>query len=400
MKILICCPFVARGYGGLERVGVDLANYLSGKGYAIALLYYDESLPKFPIYRNIALINNLQSFSNTVNKVAKFNPDVFLAMSSGFLSIYMAKIASEIGCPLTFHESSMHFRFCGPHWAEKRNICFEEATLEREAICSLAVRIRHVLNHSIYYLPKYLAENVRVFPNPVNFKINFQNKRKQICSDKYIINIGGLKKVKNILPALQAFSRLSKNYPDWKIKIYGRGFPREKSYQETIYKFIESHNLESKVLFMGECNNIEKEYRKADIHISTSLVENFNMAAAESIVCGVPTIAFSESYGTSELIKHQHNGLLVKQKEGVDGLEIALKKLMNDYELRQFLSRNSLEDSKIFSAQNIYPKWEQFFEEAYSYKDSSDKLLLEYISRDRERALFARRKAISLLSAD
>jgi glycosyltransferase involved in cell wall biosynthesis len=400
MRLLICCPFVARGFGGLERVGIDLANYLSVKGYSIALLYYDESNPKFSVDRKIVLINNLQNFSSTVSKIAKFSPDVFLAMSSGFLSIYMAKIAFEVGCPLTFHESSMHFRFCGPHWAEKRNISFEEATLEREAICSLAVRIRHVLNHSIYYLPKYLAENVRIFPNPVNFKINFNNKRKQICSDKYIINIGGLKKVKNIMPALKAFSRLSKNYPDWKIKIYGRGFGREKKYQQTIYKFIESHNLESKVLFMGECNNIEKEYQKADIHISTSLVENFNMAAAESIVCGVPTIAFLDSYGTSELIKHQHNGLLVRQNEGVDGLETALKKLMDDFELRQFLSTNALEDSKIFSPQNIYPKWEQFFEEAYSYKNSSDKLLLEYISRDRERALFSRRKAMSLLLAD
>ena len=399
MKILICCPWIARQYGGLERVGVDLANYLSGKDYNIALLYYDDSYPKFPVDKKISLINNLQNFQKTVLKTCKFSPDIFLAMSSGLQSIYMAKIAFEIGCPLAIHESSIHFRFCGPHWAEKRNISFEEAALEREAICSLAVRIRHVLSHSISFLPKYLAANVRIFPNPVNFKTDSVRKSKKDYNNKFIINIGGLKKVKNIFPALQAFSRLSEYYPDWKMKIYGKGFDQERKYQQTIHEFVIRHHLESKILFMGEYKNIEQEFQKADIHVSMSLVENFNMAAAESIVCGVPSIAFFDTYGTSELIKHKHNGLLVNQSDSVDGLELSLKKLMDDKELRQYLSKNALQDSKNFLPENIYPKWERFFKEAYSYKDSSEKLLLEHISRDKERALYARRKAINLLSS-
>lgn len=398
MKLTICCPFVARGLGGLERVGVDLANNMAYRGHEVALLFYDDSSPMYPVDKNVILINNLQNFPATVERVGKFSPDVFLAMSSGFLSIYMAKIAYEIGCPLAIHESSMHFRFCGPHWAEKRKITFEEAVLEREAICSRAVRIRHVLGHSISFFPKYLKASVRVFPNPINFVVDKCRNNKVISKEKTIINIGGLKKVKNVLPALQAFSRLSKLYPDWKMKIYGGGFAREKKYQKKIHEYIETNGLESSVMLMGEHKDIQEEYLKADVHIITSLVENFSMAVAEAMVCGVPSIGFYNSYGPSKLIKHEFNGLLVHQQDEADGIERALKRLMDDQELRSYLSRNAANNAKTFSPESIYDKWEIFFDEASSYNGFPDKLLFEHIERDSERALFAHRKSSTLLS--
>lgn len=59
---------------------------------------------------------------------------------------------------------------------------------------------------------------------------------------------------------------------------------------------------------------------------------------------GIPTIGFKTCTGTNELIKHEHNGLLID--DGVKNLAQALIKLMNDADLRVELGNQAHLDMK------------------------------------------------------
>lgn len=391
MNIAICCPFVGNGRGGLERVGVDLCNNMVARGHSIALLFYGENNPLYDFDKRIVLINQLENFSSVLKKLENFNTEVLLGMSSGFLSIYFYKIALFLGVPFCIHESTHFNRFCGPHWAKQRKIAFEHAVIERELVCSQAVRIRHVLKHSFDHFPGYIKPQVRIFPNPVNS--NF-DEGKNLSSNKVIINVGGLKKVKNIIPLLNAFKILSHNYPDWVLKICGSGFPKEKDYQNEIFDFVKKNNLDSKVLFTGDLQNIEEEYLKSEIHVILSLDENFSMCLAESMLAGIPSVGFFDSYGVSTLIEHGKTGYLVSKDQPMDSLVEALQILMGNHEIRKEFGENAKQIAKReFNSEMIYDKWEEFFYDSQQYLNNSDLLLDSQLKIDPERALYANRMA-------
>ena len=393
MNIVIGCPWVGNGLGGLERVGIDLCNNMVNRGHNIALLFKGDGNPLYDFDKRIVLINQLENFSEVLKRIEIFNAEVLLGMSSGFLSIYFYKIALFLEIPFCIHESTHHRRFCGPHWARQRKISFEQAVVEREVICSQAFRIRHVLNHSVDFFPDYIKSQVRVFPNPVNLCFD---RGKKVSQTKSIINIGGLKKVKNIFPLLNAFKILGPDYSDWVLKICGSGFHRENDYQKEIFDFVKKNNLESKVLFTGDLQDLEmkQEYLKAEIHVILSLDENFSMCLAESMLAGVPSVGYCNSYGVSTLIKHGKTGYLVSQDQPTNGLVEALQILMENEKMRMEFGENAKQIAmREFNPEKIYDKWEEIFFDSQQYVNNTNLLLESQLKIAPEKALYANRMA-------
>jgi len=64
-------------------------------------------------------------------------------------------------------------------------------------------------------------------------------------------------------------------------------------------------------------------YAAADIFLFPTLADSFGLVAIETMACGTPCIAFATG-GVPEIIDHDANGWLVKQKD-VDGLAQGLK---------------------------------------------------------------------------
>lgn len=397
LKIAICCPYISRGKGGLERVGIDLANAMSNRHHDVALVYFDECAPRYSVNEEVLLINDLANFDLTVSRLEKFSPDVFLAMSSGHLVIYMAKIAFKLACPLGIHESSMFGRYCGENWARPRNLDFFDAVVEREVICSYASGIRHVLGHSLHHFPDYIRSKVDVFPNPVNVHASAPADRAN--RKKVILNIGGLKKVKNIFPILYSFRELADKFPDWKLLIAGRGFDRENNYQTEILEYIQHNGLKEKVLLLGEVEDISKLYMTSSFHVTASQVENFGMAVAESMCFGLPSVGFTNSYGTSELIEDGVNGLLVQEKSP-SSLTDAFLQLMGDADLRDQLSLGCVYMSAMFDPEITYDKWELFFSKISHSTVNSLESYFESVSIvDHELALYNCRKLLEMFDS-
>ena len=372
-----------------------MCNNLIRRDFNISLLYYGNSAPKYAIDQSVYIINNLERFNHTIKTLSDFKPEVILGMSSGFRSIYFLKISRALNVPFCLHESTHFLRFCGENWARPRKISFFEAALEREIICAQAYCIRHVLDHSIKSFPSYILPQLTIFPNPINFKHNKRN----AFRNKTIINVGGLKKVKNIFPLLDAFRKIHIKYPEWNVKIIGDGFSSEQNYKKTIFDYVEKNNLGDKVSFKGNIKNIEEEYSSSSIHVITSLDENFSMCTVEAMAFGIPTIGFTNSYGVSTLVDDGETGILVDVNNDISGLQEALEKLITDHEYWDYLSINAYNNVNNFSPDRIYDLWENVFLRSKHYHTDDGLLLNEQMAVDRDRALFSRKKAYDIIES-
>ena len=98
--------------------------------------------------------------------------------------------------------------------------------------------------------------------------------------------------------------------------------------------------------YIGDSNLLTALYNIADVMVVPSLTENLSNAIMESLSCGTPVVAFNIG-GNSDMIDHQQNGYLAKERDCEDmakGIQWCLehnadnvlsknarKKVMNNY---------------------------------------------------------------------
>ena len=74
------------------------------------------------------------------------------------------------------------------------------------------------------------------------------------------------------------------------------------------------------VIFVGyisDSHTLAALYSLADVMVVPSLTENLSNAIMESLSCGTPVVGFDIG-GNSDMIDHQKNGYLAKEKDSED----------------------------------------------------------------------------------
>ncbi|MDO4191000.1 MAG: glycosyltransferase [Bacteroidales bacterium] len=69
--------------------------------------------------------------------------------------------------------------------------------------------------------------------------------------------------------------------------------------------------------FVSDTQQLVSLYRNASVMVVPSLTENLSCAIMESLSCGTPVVAFNIG-GNSDMITHQQNGFLAKEKDNAD----------------------------------------------------------------------------------
>jgi glycosyltransferase involved in cell wall biosynthesis len=141
--------------------------------------------------------------------------------------------------------------------------------------------------------------------------------------------------------ALAAFARIHTKIPNWKLRFVGgdMGLSKNRDYLHELHLQAEKSGLQEKIEWAGFTEDVEREYRAADIVINFSESESFSMTCAEALYFGIPTIA-SDSGGPAEIIELNETGLLVANKQ-IDQMSDAMLKLATDSALREFMKQNS-----------------------------------------------------------
>lgn len=181
---------------------------------------------------------------------------------------------------------------------------------------------------------------------------------------KKIIYVARVEKnVKRPHLLIEAFGKIAKDFPDWKVNIWGlRKYPQ---YEAEMQNTMKKYGIENQVSLCGYSNNILEVYQGADIHAFPSAHEGFCLAIADGQAAGLPTLGFADAPAVNEIIIDRHNGLLAKD---VDDFADKLAELMRNQQLRIKYGRNAVENVKQYAPENIIALWNKLFAETLQDK--------------------------------
>lgn len=191
------------------------------------------------------------------------------------------------------------------------------------------------------------AKRVDIIPNYINdIKSHVED-----YSVKKAIAVGRLEYQKGFDILIDCWKEIAKQYPDWKLDIYGEG-----AYREELQRQINSLQLVDKVKLCGRNNNIIDVYPQYSLHIMTSRYEGQGIVLLEAQACGLSSVVFDYQYGANDIVSNGHNGLIIEQGNRKLFIEAAMK-IMSSKELRKQYGINALEIGKRYSKENIFKKW-------------------------------------------
>jgi len=177
---------------------------------------------------------------------------------------------------------------------------------------------------------------------------------------KVVVAAGRLVPVKRYDLLIEAFAAVAAEYPDWRLRIYGKGEEHER-----LRRLIADLGLWDNVFLMGAAAPMEAEWVKGSIGAAASNFEPFGMTIVEAMRCGLPVVSTDCPYGPGEIIANGVDGRLVPVGDR-EALGAALLELVRDDEQRRRTGRAALENARRFAPGPVVKQAEGLLEEAVS----------------------------------
>ncbi|MDI6591319.1 MAG: glycosyltransferase family 4 protein [Patescibacteria group bacterium] len=233
----------------------------------------------------------------------------------------------------------------GPFLARKRRLEF----LERKIVPVMAKfslksadKIRAISNFTKRKAFKISGPKPYfIFPTFTDIDLFLEEKETKF--DNFILFVGALEKVKGVEYLIDAFSKIEKEFPDFKLVIVGDGSERK-----NLELLTSNLKLQNKVEFKGRLSLKETKEIMKNCYclVLPSLSEGLPRVLMEAMALGKPVIG-SNIGGTPDLIKDSQNGFLFEPKN-VEQLAEKIKILLENKELaiemgkkgREFVKKN------------------------------------------------------------
>lgn len=383
-KLAVVCTTLAFGAGGMERTAANVANAMSARGWDVNCIFRDNENrpPLYPLAPGVtqSKLRRTAFVSACAKVIARFDPDVCLVLYSTCDLVRLISTIAALDVPLVFHEGSNPGRVVGENWSKRKDIALSDAQRERDAICAHAVRVRVTLPQYRNAFPEFLKPDVVTFPNAFAPAEGDPGDLRRTTARNRFINIGGLKKVKNLPIAIEAFARMAADFPDWDFTVFSAIPQNTETYLQT-QAIISRYDLGSRVILNAPVQDIYSEYARSDIHVIASFSEGLPNCIAEAMCNALPSIGFSTCPGTNILIEHEKNGLLADSAAPVQALEQAMRRLARDQELRERLGAQALTDSAMFDPRTVFDQWEEMLGAAAEKKPQLARYKHERLTR-------------------
>ncbi len=348
--------------GGVEKVLVSLSNALSDKGYQIHLATRDKKkgLPFFDVSKKVVF----HRFEVKFSSLRRFFGKIGLAVIPYF---NREKIISDMICSyinqneidtivtasvqdmadILYHKNLRQKKIVMLH--SRPDVYFTKKKMKLFVNTLKKVDLVQVLLPSfVPIIKKYYKGEVVVIGNMVPLN-PLMNKK-----EKVIIYPARIEKDKQHHLLIEAFSKISTGYPDW--KIHFRGGVTDNKYFNDLKELVEKLNLQKQVFFLPPSNKIDVEYSKSSICAFPSKYEGFGLGLCEAMASGLPVIGFQYASGVSEIIQNNQNGFLVQD---VSQLSEKLELLMKDDALRNQMGETAKGIVFQYGEEIILQKWEE-----------------------------------------
>lgn len=249
-------------------------------------------------------------------------------------NIYWAAKQLKLPVVYTIHGWSFHDDQSLP--VKKARILFEK-WITRKTNCNISVSASNqktgrdnISNFNSTVI--YNGIDVEHF-SPYNTKRKSLRKELNIPADAFVFSfIGRITIQKNPLGLIKAFKKIAEANPQALLLMVGDGELKEAAVQ-----LVSELNLEKSVVFEGFRTDVADILFSSDVYCLPSLWEGFPIGLLEAMAMGKPVIA-TRVDGSSEIILHKENGLLVEPQQD-EMLSGAMLELMHNEPLRNTLGK-------------------------------------------------------------
>ena len=191
--------------------------------------------------------------------------------------------------------------------------------------------------------------NVTVIPNAIYICPCGGEKLNVLCS------VGRVEAVKGFDMLIAAYSQIAKDFPDWKLRIWGDG-----SQRETLLAKIEELGLSDQIEMPGVTDQVAEELSKSSVFVMSSRWEGFPLALIEAMSSENAIVAFD--LPCTKDILSPATGLVVP-KNDVDALAGAMRKMLSDELLRVQCGAGARDAARKFNIDNVGHMWLDLFEQ-------------------------------------
>ena len=162
--------------------------------------------------------------------------------------------------------------------------------------------------------------------------------------------------IKGLDIAVEAWSAVAKDFPDWKLSVVGEQEPESERY----LLGLADESVRDQIEFLGFQQDIMKVMTQTQVFLLTSRFEGFSLSLVEALMAGVPCIAFSE-YGVVDEVSLGGKGTIIIPDNEIGKLTAALKDLLIDGSKRESLSKEGVIVAAEYAPEIIVNQWEKLF---------------------------------------
>ena len=174
--------------------------------------------------------------------------------------------------------------------------------------------------------------------------------------DLIITHVSNFRPVKNVKNVILVFNNILRKLSS-KLIMIGEG--PEKKMAENLCKKL---NIESKVIFLGDTNEVEKNLCHSDLFLLPSSTESFGLAALEAMASKVPVVS-SNAGGLSEINIHGETGFLANPDD-INSMTSYSIKIINDKKVLNDFKERAFKNAKLYDINSIVPMYEKIYEES------------------------------------
>lgn len=337
--------------GGAERMAVNYANILADK------IEFSGLVATRKEGQLVNLINKKVSylFLKKENKIdfkaifrlrkylKKNKIDTVHAHSSSFFTAVLMKF-TMLGIKIVWHD---HY---GSRVKESKKqnriLIFSSLFFHSVFVVNLQLQewSRKNMNcKNIIFVPNFILERNE---NPEITQLKGEN-------GKRIVFLANLKKPKNHISILRAFSDLKLKEAGWTLHLIGKDY--SDPYSQELKDFIKSNALENHIHLCGEKSDIKYILSQASVGVLASTQEGFPVTLLEYAAAKLAVVSTNAGY-CAELIQDEFNGLLFHPLRDAE-INQQLEKVTGSEALRKVLASNLHETLvKEYSQETIVEK--------------------------------------------
>lgn len=341
------------GAGGAERQITLLANVMAKRGHVVHFIVLAEFCKRYPIHDNVIIHDLTYAEHNSIHPIIgryralkgvlkEICPDVTIHynLQSAYLTlamprnVYRKSVYSERGDPYDKEYSGLLGVI--RDWTVRRMDGLVFQSEGARDFFNQKVRAKSVVIHNSVEVP------VEKYPLP--------KKREQI-----IVSAGRLHEQKNFSLLIDAFAKISSDFPNYKLIIYGNGALREKLQAQ-----IHDNQLDTRICLMAACNDLWERIHNASLFVLSSDYEGMPNALMEAMALGIPSISTDcRPGGARTLIIDGVNGFVVPRMD-VQSLAEKMRYVLEHPDIAETISKGGREIAYTHDEKSTFDKWEDF----------------------------------------